>query len=354
MDNTKQHICDLKHIELHGSNFGEEINYYLNKYSMSQKELSQRLGISTQYVYIIINSKENVNLSLSIIEGLENVFNLELGTLSEVYSIYANEEKSNDKNIEKLLSQYGEEFLIQNPNLPLASNLKLLKEMPISKKLMTMNRFYGVSDLKYYQDYLKENAIADEEVYQNPNSKVWIRFCELSIPESINNKNLGVFRKTSFNLVFRKTIKTICQDNLNFEEKIKELKDYLLTKGMILITMPFIENSNIESIAFQKGARRLIFVSDIFECEAFIFRSILHEITHCFFIKSNENQIDEIYSKAYREFKSKTKIKYKGLDDAIIAHENCSIIKHIEYKGEVCDITRQVLKKYPKVSFKNK
>ncbi|MBN4089734.1 helix-turn-helix domain-containing protein [Mycoplasma enhydrae] len=348
----EKHICDLKHIELHGSNFGKEIEYYLNKYSMSQKELAQRLGISTQYVYIIINSPTNVNLSLAIIEGLENVFNLELGTLSEVYSIYSNKEKADTKNISSLLKNYGEEFLIKNPHLPLISNIKLSTEMPINKKLMMMNRFYGVADLRYYDDYLKNNAIADESVYKNPNSKVWIRFCELSIPNLINDKSLGIFRKTSFNLVLKKIIKIICQDSLNFKQKILEIKNFLLTKGMILITMPFIENSNIEGIAFQKGARRLIFVSDIYECEAFIFRSILHEVTHCFFVDSSEDEIDQIYTSTYESLKSNIKSRYSGLDDAIEVHENHNKIKHSELKGKICETTKKILAKYPKVSFK--
>ncbi|MGX9357901.1 MULTISPECIES: helix-turn-helix transcriptional regulator [unclassified Mycoplasma] len=346
-----EHVCDLKHLDLHGNNFGEEISYYLEKFSISQKELAQRLGLSAQYVYIIINSKTNVNLSIAIIEGLENVFNLELGTLSEVYSIYANKEKSNLQDAEKLLVQYGEDFIIKNPSLPLVSNIKLTKDMPISKKLMIMNRFYGVANLDNYTQYLRENALADESIYANPNSKVWIRFCELSVLETISTKKIGVFRKNNFEVVYKRVVKLICAKNLNFKNKIDEIQNYLLTKGIILITMPFIENSDIAAITFQKGARRLIFVSDIFNCEAFIFNYILHELTHCFFVNKNENEIDDIYIEAYHKIKSEYNFKYEGIDDALLAFDKCSAVQHDDRKGEVCDITKKVFYKYEKVSF---
>ncbi|WP_427867389.1 helix-turn-helix domain-containing protein [Mycoplasmopsis arginini] len=346
-----EHICDLRHVELHGKNFGEEISYYLEKFSISQKELAQRLGLSTQYIYIIINSKVNVNLSMSIIEGMENVFNLELGTLSEVYSIYANKERVENENIEELLKNYGEDFIIANPSLPLISNIKLTKDMPVSKKLMMMNRFYGVADLKKYSQYLKENALADESVYANPNSKVWIRFCELSVLDAIKNKEIGVFRKNTFELIYRKVVKIICKENKEFKEKIEELQSYLLTKGIILITMPFIEKSDIAAITFQKGAVRLIFVSDIFNCEAFIFNYILHEITHCFFANKGEKQIDEIYVNTYYDIKQKFNLKYEGIDDALQARKQCFEINHKERKGEFCDIKKEVFLKYKKVSF---
>ncbi|ENY54082.1 helix-turn-helix domain-containing protein [Metamycoplasma alkalescens] len=345
------HICDLTHVQLHGTNFGEEILYYLNKFSMSQKELSQRLGLSTQYIYIIINSKKNINLSISILEGMENVFNLELGTLSEVYSIYNNQEKLDDKEIEELLNAYGQDFLISNPSLPLISNLKLSKDMSVNKKLMIMNRFYGVADLKNYAFYLKENALADEDVYASPNSKVWIRFCELSLLEMMTNKEIGVFRKNSFDVIFKKVIKIICNENKEFKEKILELQNYLLTKGIILITMPFIEKSEIGAITFQKGAQRLIFVSDIYNCEAFIFNYILHEITHCFFSKEHEDEINDIYIKKYNEIKNELNFNYQGIDDGLNAFKKCHKIKHDDKTGEFCEITKEVFAKYKKVSF---
>ncbi|BAP39791.1 helix-turn-helix domain-containing protein [Metamycoplasma canadense] len=348
---VSEHICDLKHIKLHGKNFGEEIAYYLNKYSISQKELAQRLGLSTQYVYIIINSKTNVNLSISILEGLENVFNLELGTLSEVYSIFANRERVESQDIQKLLIDFGEEFIIQNPYLPLISNIKLSHDMPVGKKLMMMNKFYGVANLNNYNDYLKENALADESVYSSPNSKVWIRFCELSLLKSIEDKKIGVFRKNTFDIVYKKVVKIICDNSKDFKQKIFKLENYLLTKGIVLITMPFIEKSDIAAITFKKGARRLIFVSDIYNCEAFIFNYILHEVTHCFNVNKTEKEIDSIYIEAYNKIKKELSLEYQGIDDGISAFSKCENVKHQDRKGDSCENIKHVFLKYEKVSF---
>ncbi|CRH54660.1 Uncharacterised protein [Chlamydia trachomatis] len=115
--------------------------------------------------------------------------------------------------------------------------------------------------------------------------------------------------------------------------------------------MPFIEKSDIAAITFQKGAVRLIFVSDIFNCEAFIFNYILHEITHCFFANKDEKQIDEIYVNTYYEIKEKFNLKYKGIDDALKARKQCFEINHKERKGEFCDIKKEIFLKYKKVSF---
>ncbi|ENY68480.1 Hypothetical protein MAU_5560 [Metamycoplasma auris 15026] len=346
-----KHICDLTHIHLHGLTFGEEILYYLNKFSMSQKELAQRLGLSTQYIYIIINSKQNLNLSIGILEGLENIFNLELGTLSEVYSIYSSKDRAENEDIEKLLLDYGHDFIIENPSLPLISNIKLSNDMPISKKLLIMNRFYGVSDLKNYYSYLKENALADEDIYASPNSRVWIRFCEISSLKTLKNKKIGVFRKNTFDSIFKKVLKIICAAENSFENKIASLKTYLLTKGIILITMPFIEHSDIGAITFQKGAQRLIFVSDIYNCEAFIFNCILHELTHCFFTQKNEEEINLIYIKKYFETKNELAFKYEGIEDAINCLNECDAMHHKSKQGEACEITKKVFKKYKKVFF---
>ncbi|AXE60659.1 XRE family transcriptional regulator [[Mycoplasma] phocae] len=349
---AEQHVCDMKHIKTHGKDFADEIKYYLNKYSISQKELALRLGLSIKHINSILQNNV-IDVSVSVLEALEYVFRLETGTLTEVYHVYSNFRNAYTlENIEKTLTEFGVNFLIEHPELAIAANISIYESTPAHIKLMMIKRFYGVSKLSYYNDYLREHVLADESHYKNPNTKIWIRFCELLALSNNKIENFGSFRKLMFQTSFRKILKIIINTNLTFEQKIAMIKDSLVVKGIVLVTMPFIENSLINAITLKKGSRRYIFLSDMFHSEAYIFYSLLHETVHCYFPNYDENQIDERLSKEYESFiKSKKNVYHNVIGEAIKAQNDFIKAKKENTNVDISTFWIPLQDKYQYVAF---
>ncbi|TPE57160.1 helix-turn-helix transcriptional regulator [[Mycoplasma] falconis] len=347
----EKHICDMKHIITHGESFGDEISYYLDKFNMTQKELAERLNLSIKHINSILNDDVQ-DVSISIIEALEYAFNLEVGTLTEVFYIYTNRRLIKDKNkTVNLLNNYGLKFLIDNPDLAKMANICISNDTSIDIKLMMLKRFYGVSLLHNYDQYLKNTVLAEPFTYDCCNAKVWIRFCELVAAEyNQNSGEVGIFRNSMFSSVFKKTI-NIMAGNLPFDQRIIQLKNYLLGKGIILITMPYIEGSNIRAISLKKGARRYIFLSDKWNSECYIFYSLLHEIVHCFNPNMSEEQINNTLLKEYHAWESNTTSKYKAIYDAIKTEENIKIVKQRSPKIDTEYMWICITEQWPHVKF---
>ncbi|MBN0970754.1 helix-turn-helix domain-containing protein [Mycoplasma phocoeninasale] len=349
---AEQHVCDMKHIKTHGKDFADEIKYYLNKYSISQKELALRLGLSIKHINSILQNNV-IDVSVSVLEALEYVFRLETGTLTEVYHVYSNFKNAyNLDNIEKTLTEFGVNFLVDHPELAIAANISIYESTPSHIKLMMIKRFYGVSKLSYYNDYLREHVLADESHYKSPNTKIWIRFCELLASSNNKIENFGSFRKLMFQTIFRKILKIMVNINLSFEQKITMIKEALLIKGIVLVTMPFIENSLINAITLKKGSKRYIFLSDMFHSEAYIFYSLLHEMIHCYFPNYDENQIDERLSKEYEAFvKVKKNIEYDIIGEAIKVHRDFIKAKQENTNVDLGIFWTPLQEKFPYVAF---
>ncbi|WP_373435425.1 XRE family transcriptional regulator [Metamycoplasma equirhinis] len=348
---AEQHICDMKHIKTHGNDFAEEIKYYLDRFSITQKELALRLGISVKHINTIMRGNIN-DVSVAVIESLEYAFCLETGTLAEVYHIYSNLKNANQiENLEKQLNEYGISFLMEHPELAIAANITIKEATPLHIKLMMLKRFYGVSKLPYYDDYLKTHVLADQETYKNANSKIWIRFCEILAARSSDYENFGVFRKSIFTEVFKKSCKIILNNDLTFVEKIKLLKANLITKGIALVTMPFIENSSLCAIALKKGAKRYIFLSDMYHLEPYILFALLHEIIHCYFPEYNENQIDEKLIKQFRLHIDEYTGEKHIMEKALYAFEESYKEKIKNGNINTSYFWSEIREKYPYVSF---
>ncbi|AWX42853.1 Uncharacterised protein [Metamycoplasma cloacale] len=349
---AKNHL-DLKDIVLHGNTFSEEIKYYLSKFQMTQKELSIRLGLSIKHVNSIINN-EIADISVSILEGLEYAFRLETGSLTAVYHMYSNLKATRTSaNIEEQLKKFGINFIIDHPELSYPFNIRITEQMPLHLKFLNLKRFYGVSSLNDYPEYLKEHVLAEYGKYFNkPNSYIWIRFCELSVKFD-NNKPVGVFRKGLFSPIIKTLLIIMSNEELTFEKKIAKIKDYLLTKGIILITKHFIEKSAIRGITLKKGGKRYIFLSDMYNVECYIFFALLHEIVHCYFPEETEENIDLKVIEEYKKYESQINTSYKAIYDAILTYEQCQFILKENPNTDISCVWNVLKSKYPQVTFED-
>ncbi|EPJ15340.1 cro/C1-type HTH DNA-binding domain protein, partial [Chlamydia psittaci 01DC11] len=65
-------------------NFAQEIKVFLNKYQITQKELSLRLHLSIKHINSILNN-EIKRISASVLDNLEYVLKLPFGSLTRLY-----------------------------------------------------------------------------------------------------------------------------------------------------------------------------------------------------------------------------------------------------------------------------
>ena len=343
--------CDHNVIELHGKNFSDEIKYFLEKNEMTQKELATRLGISIKHVNSILND-EVVDVSVSVLEGLEYAFGIPAGLLTKVYHKYANIKTIDESdNIISDLNAFGIDFLIEHPELALPFGINIEEGTDLYLKFMRLKKFYGVSNLYNYRDYLFEHVLAESKKYvDKPNFYIWIRFCELSIQ---HNEETGIFRKSAFELVMKKVLNIMSIESNNFATKTNLIKKFLLTKGIVLVTKNSINNNSLRGITLRKGRKRFIFLSDVYHSEPFIFFALLHELVHCYFSDYNEEEIDKKVISQYKKWESSTNTKYKYIYDVIL-YENQ--IHNLTLKNKLDPLMQKTLfesliDKYDFVSF---
>lgn len=346
--------CDHNVIKLHGKNFSEEIQYFLTKNKMTQKELATRLGISTKHVNSILND-EVVDVSVSVLEGLEYAFGIPAGLLTKIYHKYTNIRMvEENKNIKADLNAFGIDFLTEHPELSIPFGITIDENMDLYLKLMRLKKFYGVSNLNNYRDYLFEHVLAESKKYlDKPNFYIWIRFCELSVDKL--NDNVGIFRNSVFELLMKKVLNIMSNENVTFSWKIKLIKKFLLQKGIVLVTKHSINNNLIRGITLKKGRKRYIFLSDVFHSEPFIFFALLHELVHCFFSDYDEENIDKKVISEYKKWEEITQSNYKHIYDVINYYNQIQILTK---KNKLDSLTKKTLfetliDKYDFVSFED-
>ena len=350
---------EKKVLNIEQKNFAQEIKVFLNKYQITQKELSLRLHLSIKHINSILNN-EIKRISASVLDNLEYVLKLPFGSLTRLYHEHiALNEVQNIPNVEQQLREYGIDYISDHPELFLRYGVLIEKNMPLYKKMMQMKKFYGVSILSDYFKYLDVHALADATKYtQRPNSIVWIRLCENCI--NFENLYIGTFRKNGFELCFKKVLNYMNSNEYSIFERLEKIKEFLYSKGIVLVLKPFIENSYIKSITIKKGGKRYIFLSDMLNTEPLIFFALLHELVHCYFPNFNEEQIDKKVISQYRKWEKNHKSNYKAIYDAINYINVVAPWSENEKNGKPLDeITKQHLlsllqKNYEYVTFEDK
>ncbi|MBN0919056.1 helix-turn-helix domain-containing protein [[Mycoplasma] gypis] len=331
-------------------NFSDEIKYYLKVNEMSQKELAMRLGLSLKHMNSILND-EISELTTSILEGLENAFHLHPGYFSERYMVYRNKLKAAEmgEQIKIIFSEFGLDFLIRHADISLVYGFYIKKEMEDWQKLMELKRFYGVSNLLDYKEYLEKHILADSQKYQSdPNSYVWIRLCELGL--DYDGLNIGNFRNSQYHTTIKKVLNIMSSD-AKFLDKTTEIKKFLATKGIVLVTKRFLADSKIKSITLKKGAKRFIFLSDKYKRESYIYFSLLHEIIHCYLPNLKESEIDETVISEYENWERNTHSTYKAIYDATTAHKHIKMLRIKNPNADVSYIWETIQDKYEEVTF---
>ncbi|TPR53400.1 helix-turn-helix transcriptional regulator [Metamycoplasma neophronis] len=349
------HLCETSKIKLHGKTFSEELQYYLKKFKMTQRELSLRINVSAKYLNQILNNQFQ-EISASIIEALEYAFDLEAGSLIQVYNMYVNgEEVNKTKDFKQLTEKFGIQFLMKHPELAMMAKIKVDNDMTDTCKLIMLKKFYGVKKLEDYATYLKEHVMAEYSNYINkPNSIVWMRYCELSLARCVEHEQEGVFRLTFFEMVMKKLLNVMARREQSFTKRIETIKKYLFKKGIILITKPYIHNSFIRAISLKKRGTRYIFLSDMYNNEAFIFFSLLHEVVHCFYPDNSEEQTDIMLEDAYNKWENMTQSNYKAIYDAIHAHEQAHLSHDKDPDADISHIVKLIQERYPYVEFEDR
>ncbi|TPE57346.1 hypothetical protein FJO69_01820 [[Mycoplasma] falconis] len=296
----------LKNIDLHSDSFGGEVKYYLKKMRISVKEMAIRARITPRYLTQLFNN-EHRDIFASVIEAMENAFDLKSGDLFQVYKYYNSKKLAiQSQKLDYLFEKFGINFLIKHPEFSQAIKIAFSEDMNDIAKLMILKRFYGVYWLEDYIKILDTIVISNHEIYRKrPNALVWIRYCELQVERIKNLPHLGIFRSTNFTYTFEKILSYMCIKEYSFAHRIALIKNFLAEKGIVLITKTYIEDSFVRAITLKKGLVRYIFLSDMHKNEGFIFFALLHEIIHTYYPNKKEDEVNIFLKNAYEEWKAK-------------------------------------------------
>ena len=112
------------------------------------------------------------------------------------------------------------------------------------------------------------------------------------------------FYKTREN-VFDKVLSLIAPD-IDFEEKMKAISQYLATKGVYIINKPFLKASSIRGAAIKRNKRAFILMNDNGKRECLYMFTLMHELAHLF-TNLEEKEINGFLAKKIAKLEKSTK-----------------------------------------------
>ncbi len=257
----------------------------LVKENISQKDLSQKTGITEKHISNIVQGKASITEDTAI--KFEYVFG---GSAS----FWINLQKSFDEMSARLSF---EEQLVGE--LPLVKNFpfnELVKYNFASKankpidKLKELLKFFAIPSLnqvKYAQAVAyHQTAIKEKKVDQNA-AAAWLRIGDIKYKELLEKTNIPDYNETEF----RKSLSDI--KRLTREKDFfGKLPKILLDKGVILLDSPYLSKTYISGAVRWIGGRPVIQINDHLKNKDSLFFTIFHEFAHIFLHDKREDYLD--------------------------------------------------------------
>lgn len=167
---------------------GETLEELLNKYSMSQVELANRIGVSKKHINEIIKGKKNISSSMA--NKLSNVFNLSATFWNNLQKIY-------DEQYETIMDI--ENISLEEKNIVIKLPLDKLIEYgyaedvytTIQEKVLFFRKFLGLSNLTNNENYLNSAITFRKSMklkYDPYVLSIWLQMCMVETEKKTNNK----------------------------------------------------------------------------------------------------------------------------------------------------------------------
>lgn len=259
---------------------GEFLRDILNDYSMTQEELSNRMGYSKNTVNEIITGKNSITkeaaMKLSKIFGLsfEYWVNLQIQYDSDKVRL------ESKKRIQEEIDKYINIPEIKETYHELVS-IGLLKKYSWVKKyyseiILSLQKFFGSDSLDYVQNHEIEPIFRkyNRQRYNNYSIAAWLRIGEIKA---------RAVEVLDFNY---DTLKGLAKEIKNFSKEspdiyLPKLEKALSKCGVVLVCAPYLKNTNLQGATQWIDKNKVcIVVKTTHQSEDKFWFGLLHEIGH--------------------------------------------------------------------------
>ncbi len=252
---------------------GETLKEYLINWDMTQKDLSERLGISPKHINEIIKGKAPITtetaLKLESVLGLPASFWIGLESIYQEATARKKEAQSMEKEIE----------IVKSINYPQLVKLNWLKATKImEEKVNYLRSFFQVANLTLISTTMpvafRVSTTFEPESYA---LATWLRRGEILASDIQTEK----FSKRKFNQLL-KDIRTLTIKNP--EEYIPLLEEKLSSCGIALVLVPHINKTHAQGAINRKDPNKIILQLSNRGIYADIFWfSLFHELGHIYY-----------------------------------------------------------------------
>lgn len=227
---------------------GETLKEIIDELDMSQKELAERLGVSTRHLSFIITGKSEISREFA--QKLEYV----LGIDSFFWVNLENEYRCALKKMNPIGTSENEEVIAKDiPYSELAKQGYVEPTRKIDEKIRNLRSFFGVSDLNYIPKvncaFRKANIANESELAL----AAWIRIAEIQAKEIKTDK---------FNR--RKLIKSLeeIRTLTRYDASIfyKKLVDLLASCGIALVVANHIKGTGVQGVTFFNNKKNKLII----------------------------------------------------------------------------------------------
>lgn len=257
----------------------------LFKENISQKDLSQKTGITEKHISNIVQGKASITEETAI--KFEYVFG---GSAS----FWINLQKSFDEISARL--SFEEQLTNELPlvkNFPFNELVKynfVAKENKSIDKLKELLKFFSIPSLnqvKHAQSVAyHQTAIKEKKVDQNAVA-AWLRIGDIKYKELLEKTNIPVYNESEFRKILL-DIKRLTREK-DFFAKLPKI---LLDKGVILLDSPYLSKTYISGAVRWIGGRPIIQINDHLKNKDSLFFTIFHEFAHILLHDKREDYLD--------------------------------------------------------------
>ncbi len=257
---------------------GETLKEIIDELDMSQKELAERLGVSTKHLSFIIKGKSEISREFA--QKLEYV----LGIDSFFWLNLENEYRCALKKMNPIVINENEEEIVKDiPYSELAKQGYVETTRKIDEKIKNLRSFFGVSDLNYIP---KVNCAFRKANISNENElslAAWIRIAEIQSKEIETEK---FNRKKLINSLSKIRSLTRYDASVFYTE----LVELLASCGIALVVANHIKGTGIHGVTFLNNKKNKLIIQLSVRrkyADTFWF-TLFHELGHIVIDESEE------------------------------------------------------------------
>ncbi|AZZ65478.2 hypothetical protein DMC14_001590 [Metamycoplasma phocicerebrale] len=280
------------------------LNINITKLSIEIKADRRKL------INLLYDNKSDV--SLNLMQDVEDYFNLETGYLTDKWYFFKNKKiyDYDENKSESLIKVFGWEVLEKNPYIfNTLNNVEPIKELTTEEKLNLIKRFYGTLDPEAYLEDVQKHLYIHKCKIFKPYRLPFIRYCELFIKDYFKDLNGKTF-KLSNNLTKSFIVEIfdiLFSNKMEFKDKFERASFLLYQRGVEIIKLPYVEKSFTRAISFTYGKKKYIILTDMYNSEILILFALIREIISWFYPLLTKDEYYDLFKKYYSSWKNKHK-----------------------------------------------